>query len=103
MLLSYIFGPSEVKYNILSNNMRSMLHAVIYCLFFQVSIHSHPQHPALQVTKNKFSALTKLVVNETVVSVFLSSDFELFLTLLEFHSNVTTLSLIEKQLNAIEA
>ena len=29
MLLSYIFGPSVVKYGILSNNRRSKLHAVI--------------------------------------------------------------------------
>jgi len=29
-----IFGPSMVKYNVLSNNRRSELHAVIDCLFF---------------------------------------------------------------------
>ena len=34
MLLSYIFGPSAVKYGILSNNRRNKLHAVIDCLFF---------------------------------------------------------------------
>ena len=34
MLLSYIFGPSMVKYNILSNNRCSKLHPVIDCLFF---------------------------------------------------------------------
>jgi len=34
MLLSYIFVPSMVKYNILSNNRRSKLHTVIDCLFF---------------------------------------------------------------------
>ena len=33
MLLSYIFGPSVVKYDILSNNRRSKLHAVIDCPF----------------------------------------------------------------------
>ena len=33
-LLSYIFGPSVVKYGILSNNRRSKLHAVIDCLIF---------------------------------------------------------------------
>ena len=33
MLLSYIFGPSVVKYGILSNNRRSKLHVVIDCLF----------------------------------------------------------------------
>ena len=34
MLLSYIFGPSVVKYDVLSNNRRSKLHAVIDCLVF---------------------------------------------------------------------
>ena len=34
MLLSYIFGPSVVKYDILSNNRCSKLHPVINCLFF---------------------------------------------------------------------
>ena len=35
ILLSYIFGPSVVKYNILSINIRrSKLYAVIDCLFF---------------------------------------------------------------------
>ena len=34
MLLSHIFGPSVVKFIILSNNRRSKLHAVIDCLFF---------------------------------------------------------------------
>ena len=33
MLLSDIFGPSVVKYDILGNNRRSKLHAVIDCLF----------------------------------------------------------------------
>ena len=33
MLLSHIFGPSVVKYNILSNNRHGKLHAVIDCLF----------------------------------------------------------------------
>ena len=38
MLLSYIFGPSVVKYDIVSNNRRSMLHAVmdLDCLFFSI-------------------------------------------------------------------
>ena len=38
MLLSYIFGPSVVKYDIVSNNRRRMLHTVIDldCLFFSV-------------------------------------------------------------------
>ena len=36
MLLSYIFVPSMVKCGTLSNNMRSMLHAVIDWLFFVV-------------------------------------------------------------------
>ena len=36
MLLSYIFVSSVVKCGILSNNMRSMLDAVIDCLFFVV-------------------------------------------------------------------
>ena len=34
MLLSYIFGPSLVKYDIVSNNRGSKLHAVIDYLFF---------------------------------------------------------------------
>ena len=34
MLLSYIFGPSVVKYDILSNNRRRELHAVIDCIFY---------------------------------------------------------------------
>jgi len=34
MLLSYIFGASVVKYDILSNNRSSKQHAVIDCLFF---------------------------------------------------------------------
>ena len=33
MLLSDIFEPSVVKYDILGNNRRSKLHAVIDCLF----------------------------------------------------------------------
>ena len=37
MFLSYIFGPSVVKYGILSNNSRSKLHAVIHCLFLNVT------------------------------------------------------------------
>ena len=37
MLLSYIFGPSVVKYGILSNNRYSKLHAVIDCLPFLVA------------------------------------------------------------------
>ena len=37
MLLSYIFGPRMVKYDILSNNRRSTLHAVIDCVFFNLS------------------------------------------------------------------
>ena len=36
ILRSYIFGPSAVKYDILSNNRYSKLHAVIDCLFFFV-------------------------------------------------------------------
>ena len=36
ILLSYICGPSVVKYDILSNNRRRKLHAVIDCLSFQV-------------------------------------------------------------------
>ena len=35
MLLSYIFGPSVVKYGILSNNRRSKLHTVLDCLFIE--------------------------------------------------------------------
>ena len=35
MLLSYIFGPSVVRYNILSNNSSGTLHAVINCVFFK--------------------------------------------------------------------
>ena len=35
MLFSYIFGPSVVKYDILSNDRRSKLQVVIHCLFFQ--------------------------------------------------------------------
>ena len=34
LLLSYIFGPSVVKYDIQSNSWHSKLHAVIDCLFF---------------------------------------------------------------------
>ena len=37
MLLSYIVGPRMVKYDILSNNRRSALHAVIDCVFFNLS------------------------------------------------------------------
>ena len=33
MLLSYIFGPSVVKYDILTNNRRSKLHPVVECRF----------------------------------------------------------------------
>ena len=33
MLLNYIFGPSEVKYDIVGNNMCGKLHAVIDCLY----------------------------------------------------------------------
>ena len=36
MLLSYIFGPSMVKYDILSYSRRSKLHAVLDGLFFEV-------------------------------------------------------------------
>ena len=36
MLLSYIFGPSLVKYDILSSNRRSKLHAGIDCLFLSI-------------------------------------------------------------------
>ena len=36
LLLSYIFGPSVVKYDVLSNNRRSKLYAVIDCLFFML-------------------------------------------------------------------
>ena len=39
MLLNYIFGPSEVKYDIVGNNMCGKLHAVIDCLSFKVSVH----------------------------------------------------------------
>ena len=39
MLLNYIFGPSEVKYNIVGNNRCSKLQAVIECLSFKVSVH----------------------------------------------------------------
>ena len=35
MLLSYIFGPSVVRYDILSNNSSGTLHAVINCVFFK--------------------------------------------------------------------
>ena len=38
MLLSYIFGPSVVKYGILGNNKRSKLHAVIDCLFLRIDV-----------------------------------------------------------------
>ena len=41
MLLSYIFGPSVVKYGILSNNRRSELHAVIDCQFFILKGDTH--------------------------------------------------------------
>ena len=34
MLLSYIIGPSMVKYDILSNYRPRKLHAVIDCLIF---------------------------------------------------------------------
>ena len=34
MLLSYTFGPSVVKYGILSNNRRSKLHAVTKTAYF---------------------------------------------------------------------
>ena len=34
MLLGYIFGPSVVKYGILSDNRHNKLQAVIDCLFF---------------------------------------------------------------------
>ena len=47
-------------------------------VFFQVSIHSHPRHPTLQVTKKSIQCTNKVVVNETVMSVFLSNDFKLF-------------------------
>ena len=36
MLLSYIFRPSVVKYGVLTNSRRSMLHTVIDCLSFGV-------------------------------------------------------------------
>ena len=36
MLLSNIFGPSVVKYDLLRNNRHSKLHAVIDYLFFQL-------------------------------------------------------------------
>ena len=36
MLLNYTFGPSVVKYDILGNNRRSELHAVIDYLFSAV-------------------------------------------------------------------
>ena len=38
MLLGYIFGPSVLKYDILSNNSCSKLHAVIDCLFLHLSV-----------------------------------------------------------------
>ena len=37
MLLSYIFGLGVFKHDILSNNRRSKLHAVIDCLFFSLA------------------------------------------------------------------
>ena len=40
ILLTYIFGPSVVKYGILSNNWHSKLHAVIDYLFLFVLEHS---------------------------------------------------------------
>ena len=46
MLLSFIFGPSEVKYDIVSNNRRSKLHAVIDCLFFfSITANNHWSRP----------------------------------------------------------
>jgi len=38
ILRSDIFGPSVVKYDILSNNRRSKLHAVIDCLLFSLVV-----------------------------------------------------------------
>ena len=38
MFLSYILGPSVVKYSILSSNRRGKLHAVIDCLFFRTAV-----------------------------------------------------------------
>ena len=40
MLLSYIFRPRVVKYDILRNNRCSKLHAVLDCLFFSLKRHS---------------------------------------------------------------
>ena len=38
MLLGYIFGPSVLKYDILSNNSRNKLYAVIDCLFLHLTV-----------------------------------------------------------------
>ena len=42
MLLIYIFGPSVVKYDILSNNRRSKLHTVIGYLFAPILFSHEP-------------------------------------------------------------
>ena len=47
MLLSYLFGPSVIKYGILSNNRRGKLHAVIGCLFLFVLTHLCSRPPAV--------------------------------------------------------
>ena len=58
MLLSFIFGPSVVKYDMLSNNCRSKIHAVVDCPFFfsLQSMHLRPLH----LSAHRINSLVKM-------------------------------------------